>query len=382
MLEQEFGRLEKAAGISPELMPELDALRQIAQELEAGKLDSALIAKLGPDSFQAVLAELVAKKEIALLLQISGSSLGHGQLRLAKKALHRLKSAGVSIPEKVETRKNTLPAPALKEWARITPAVLMNGQQLIHYFVSGVAGSSFLAGHIDPEEGLLQFSGLRIGESRAKTIAEKASLSGKESVPLIQVPKEHFLWLLSHARSKSQNAEAENEMVKSLSKLKLKLAPDPGPHPALAALDLEKIRSRPGLAFQSDRLLDHPFFKNWQFDEATAKTCSLELEQAANSPLALSEDQLQERMENIFAKHAGAGLDKNRERIKFSLLENALLLKIQGGQELAEIAVSLALALEQKELMPDFFKKIMARDFPEAWKKIQPKPSSLIISAK
>jgi hypothetical protein len=380
MLAQALERLAKAADANPEMQPELEALRRLAREIDKGELDIALIVRLGPESFQALLAELVQQKKVQLLLQISGAGLESRQKRLAKKALHRLRSQGVKIPEKASTQKSFVPPATITEWAKITPAILMNGQQLVYYFVSGALGSSLLFGHLDPEQGLLQCSSLRMGESRARTIAEKSSLAGKERVPLVQVPREHMLWLLSLARSKSENAAAINELDKSLTRLKLKLAPDPGAHPLLAALDLENIRSRPGLGFQSDRLLDHPFFKHWQFDEATIKACAADLEQAAHSPLALSEDQLKKRMEDILNKHAGAGLEKNRKRVGFGLFENALLLKIQGEQELAEIAASLALVLEQKEAPPDFFSKILLRDFPEVCKKIQPAPSSLIIS--
>jgi hypothetical protein len=384
-------RSEKIASLSremeagaPELETELEALRAVAHDLENNKVNAENIAKLGSRSFEALVRELADKKEIGLLSQIAGMDLGKDHHKLLKKYLHRLKSQGVLVPEKSESVKVSFPSKMVSEWAMATPAILMNGQQLIYYFfTSGALGSNFLIIHTDPELGMLDFKNLRLGESQSRRIAERSALSKEIPVPVVAIGREHLFWLLGSAKNKTRDSRFKSELAAAFSKIKPEgLAPDYPEHPAFKLFDPEKIRSRPGLGYQSDRLLEHAFFKHWSFDDETVKACGQELDQASHSPLQLSEPQLLERMESVFEKHARSGLEKSRSRVRSGLLENGYLLELGKESELAEIAVRAALDLEQKDQLPDFFKKIMIRAFPEAWEKMGSRTSPLIISAK
>jgi len=385
MLSERIDRLSKEleAGAS-ELKPELEALKAVAAEMENKKVSAENIAKLGSLSFEALVRELGEKKEIELLSQIAGLDLGKDHRKLLKKNLHRFKSRGIHIPEKTESVIVTFPSKMVSEWAMATPAVLMNGQQLVYYFfMSPTLGSNFLISHMDPEVGLLDFKNLRLGESQSRRIAEKSKLSDGIPVPAVSIGQEHFFWLLGSAKNKTSNSKLKLEMDAALSKLRPSgQEPQSQEHPVLKLLDSERIRSSPGLGYQSDRLLDHAFFKHWSFDDETVKACGTELDQASHSPLQLSEPQLLQRMESVFEKHAVAGLEKSRLRIRSGLLENGYLLELSKESGLAEISVRAALDLEQKDRLPDFFKKIMIRSFPEAWKKMGAPSGPLIISTK
>jgi len=385
MLSERIAGLSKEleAGAS-ELKSELEALKTVAAEMENKNVSAENIAKLGGRSFEALVKELGDKKEIELLSQIAGLDLGKDHRKLLKKNLHRLKSQGIHIPEKTESVKVTFPSKMVSEWAMATPAILMNGQQLVYYFfMSGTLGSNFLISHTDPEVGMLDFKNLRLGESPARRIAERSALSKGIPVPVVAIGKQHFFWLLDSAKNKTSNSKLKLEMDAALSKIKLSgQEPQSPEHPVFKPLDPEKIRSNPGLGYQSGRLLEHAFFKHWDFDDETVKACSEELDQASHSPLQLSEPQLLERMESVFEKHARSGLEKNRSRIRSGLLENGYLLELGKESELAEIAVRVALDLEQKDCLPDLFKKIMIRSFPEAWKKMGAPSGPLIISAR
>jgi hypothetical protein len=259
----------------------------------------------------------------------------------------------------------------------------MDGRQLIYYFLSGAKGTNFWIIQTDPELGIMDFRDLKARESQARRIAERSAISKEIPVPVVSVSKEHFGWLIHSARRKTQNSRLKIELDAAVSKIKpVAQGADQPDHPAFKLFDAEKIRADQGLVYQSDKLLEHPFFKNWAVGDESVKACGAELDQASHSPLQLSESQLLERMESVFEKHAAAGLDKNRSRIKFGLLENAYLMGLGKETGLAEIAMGLALELGKKDQLPDFFKKVMVRSFPEAWEKIGARPGSIIISSK
>jgi len=384
MLAEQIENLEKAASQGKPVPPsELQALKQVAQDLAAGKIDAGALAQLGPESFAAVTGELVIRKDAGMLQKISELPLGRDRRKVLKKSLHVLKSLGVAVPEKKSERRVTVQAQVLAEWALATPVMIMNGQQLVYYFLSGSMGNNFLLIHTDPLEGILEFTNLKVNESRARKIAERSRISSEIPVPVVKVSKDHFLWLMGLARAHCKDPGKNAELDQTIDKLKLP-GPRPGEeHPVLEMVDLEKVRGNANLVFEADRLLEHPFFKHWEFMPEIIKSCSQDLDQAGHSPLQLSESQLWERMEGAFEKWAITGVKKHAPRIKFALMENAFLMKAAGQDDFAEIALALAFELEEEDAaVPDFFKKLLIRSFPEAWKKLGRKTGSLIISAR
>ena len=175
-------------------------------------------------------------------------------------------------------------------------------------------------------------------------------------MPVITVPKEHWAWLVGTARNQTKAGPFRAGVDKGLRKLSIPFEQARSVHPALKDFPLSadqvaaKVRS-------SDRLLDHPYFKNWMFDEETIKICGEELDQVSHSPLQLSESQLGERLETIFTKHAKSGLIKNQVRILLALHENAWLLKLSGEEELGEIAFAVGQVASGKTRPRSFFGK-------------------------
>jgi len=381
MLTEKIEALEKVvAGGKRELSIELESLKQIASGMAQGRIDVQLLEALSMENFAAVVSELAAVKNAGLLSEILAASLAKPCQKFLKKTIHRLKSEGVAFPEKVENKTATVSAQVISEWAVVTPAMLMNGQQLAYYFITGSMGSSFLIIHLDPELGILDFKELQISESRARRVASHSAISKEISMPVITVPKEHWAWLVGTARNLTKAGPFLPEADKVLRKLSIPLEEAKLPHPALKGFALSPDQVAAGVR-ASDRLFDHPWFKNWMFDEETVRICGEELDQVSHSPLQLSEGQLVERLENIFTKHTKSGMIKNRVRILQGLFENSWLLKLGGEPELAEIAFALGQIASREDAPPEFFRKVLIRTFPEAWKKLEAKPSSLIISS-
>jgi len=362
---------------------ELEALKAIAKSIEGDEARASELALLSPESFEDVLKELAGRKNIAQLVQISGLTLDKEKRKILKSFLHRLRSAGVEIPEKVEAKKVVAGQKMLSEWAMATPAMLLSGQQVGYYFLGGRTANVFLVSHFDLEQGIVNFRNFHGSEKRARRVAQQTVVTDDFTVPVISIPGEHFFRLLAAGLSKTRNNEIKSELRSGLSRLKIELSvPGEKSHPGFEPQELEKLRGDRSRLYQSDRLLEHPYFKHWEFDPETIDACSKELEDASHSPLQLSESQFLERMERIFLKFCLSGLDKNRQRIRSGLLENAYLMRLGQDADLAQTAIALALSLEEKTEPADFFRKILIRSFPEAWKKLGQKSSSLIISAR
>ena len=161
MLIEKIGALEKAvAEGKQELSGELETLKQIASELAQGRIDLHLIEGISAENFEAVISELAASKNSGLLSTILGATLDKPRQKFLKKTIHRLKSEGVVFPEKIESKTATVSAQVMSEWAVVTPAMLMNGQQLAYYFITGSMGSSFLILHLQPGAGHPRFQGV------------------------------------------------------------------------------------------------------------------------------------------------------------------------------------------------------------------------------
>ena len=270
-----------------------------------------------------------------MLARISELALGHDKRRLLNKAVHKLRSAGIEIKEKTEERKVIFSSQVTAEWSMATPVMLLSGEQLVYYFLSGTGGSNFLLAHIDPVDGLREFTPLKLNEAKARAIAQNSAISSEIPVPVESITKEHFLWLMGNARAKPRNNQEKSKLDQSPGSAEA-IAPGSSRDPsgAFCWWMLKSWSGNSSLVFESERLLDHPYFSNWAFDPLSIKSCGEEIDQAAHSPLQLSESQLDERMEAIFEKWAAKAVANNRDRIRYGLRENAFLMKMNKQDEL------------------------------------------------
>jgi len=357
----------------------LESLKAVAQGLIDKSVSLEQLLKLGDDSFEAVVKELAEKKEIALLMNLSMAELGKVKRKIIKKAIHQLKSNGVSIPE-LEASQTMIFAPKVfKEWVRITPVILSQSLQIVYYFASGTMGSNLLIVYLTLKDGIRLANIFFCNESKARKMASEVRIDTMMVTP-IEIPKEYFLWLLKRAESITQKHEPKAEARLFLEKFMIKIPEDiESEHPALRGLDQEKIKSVPLSSYQIEELLNHSFFKKWEFDRRIIDACEEELKEVALSPIQISESLKMERIEKVFEKYAEEGVMKSLEEIRFCLMENAYLLKLRGEDEFAELALKLAISLENKNESLEFFKKILLRSFPDAWKVLGKKGEGLII---
>ncbi len=363
---------------SRELEPELEALKALERGLESKSLPEAELGRISAESFEAVLLELAARNELELLAGVGGLRLDRARQKLWKKTLHRLKSRGLQIPEKAAGAKVTFPARIIREWARATPVISITGEQLLYYFASGTMGTNLLISQLSPVEGIQDLRVFAVAESQAQKIVANLSIGKELKLPVLEIGKDHFLRAMVAAREKTSERKFKMELDSFLEKFRLKL-----PEPADAAaepsklFDPEKIPAV--VARPVEALLAHTFFSTWVFDQETVNGCARELDEAQHSPIQLSDAQLADRVQSIFEKYSARGLEKNRERIKYGLLENARLLKLQGETDAAAAAFKLASGREDQSAAAEFSKAILVRSFPEAAKQLGHKPGGLII---
>lgn len=363
-----------------ELKPELESLKAVAQGLIDKSVSLEQLLKLGDDSFEAVVKELAEKKEIALLMNLSRAELGKVKRKIIKKAIHQLKSNGVQIPEAIVERKITIPSRVVKEWIMASPVMLMSGAQLIYYYASGTMGSNFMIIHLNSREGIKETKIFHLNESYARDMISDARISSEIPVPAIEISKEHFFWRIQRAESVTISQEPKAELHSFLEKFLVKI-PEAieAEHPVFKEIDVEKVKSISVYGFKIDQLLEHSFFRRWEFNKEIIDACEEELKEVALSPIQISESLKMERIEKVFEKYAEEGVMKSLEEIRFCLMENAYLLKLRGEDEFAELALKLAISLENKNESLEFFKKILLRSFPDAWKVLGKKGEGLII---
>ncbi len=382
MISDRIAGLEQvvAAG-ARELQPELDALKAIAQSLSKSRIPAEEISRLGAESFAALIEEFSVKPDPARLILLLCSGLDKEKHKMVKRALHRLKSRGVEVPEPaVEGPKAASPSAILKEWARATPAMLLTGEQLFYYFASGTMGTQFLISPLNSEAGILDAKIFSISEKQALRIIAEGKLASGTPVPAMAIPKEHFLRAISRARARTKNPEFKRGVESFLEKFRLETTgrDDPG-SPVWKSPDPDQLGPGPIREDQIGLLLEHNFFKFWEFDHETIKACGEELKEVEQGLIQIGDSQLSDRLARIFEKHSQGGLEKNLARIQYGLRENAYLLELQGETEAAEAALKLALSLDLPNQSGDFFFKLLLRTFPEAEKKLGKKPGGLII---
>ena len=285
----------------------------------------------------------------ALLQKVDRPGAPKPLAKAARRALHRLRSQGISAEEVVP------PAPGgagliggrriLK--AMMTPVDPKGGQFFALYVSAPLSGPEFVQVLASDVEGIKETA---IAPIRKRELAEHLEEMRKVGMTLVDVPAEYVLFRV-------RRFEAINEISGTPLPFKYHLCRDlfhmPGPdyeQPLIyGEVDAEAIRSDPSLPKRAEELFEAGEFEGWFLPMEQIKPFALRVVEARESPLVLSEAAKDERIERALREAADELFTPEvRAGYKRRLEENAYVLLHTDRAELARIALACAM-----ELTPD-----------------------------
>jgi hypothetical protein len=261
----------------------------------------------------------------------------------ARRGLYRLSQAGVvpaPAPSVTPLSGRRRPEPR-QAWASAIDGTGSRGCWLL---LEGELGErTLLSAAINDTAGFLDVAG---GPIAKKRLDERLAVIRAESpLPWVEVPAAWALHLLAEARRR--HAEAGTEPPADLARwqplLDDALAATPPIYDVVPAAD---VATEPHLVDESAGLLAVPELAGWFLDPPTVQTEALELLQARESRLVVSDQIKAEREAALVDRVVEAHFDPAaRERWRARLEEEAFVLHSSGRPAEARQAVAVALAL-------------------------------------
>lgn len=265
----------------------------------------------------------------------------------AKKSLYRLKMAGVEVEEPTEEEtpsleRELMPRPRQVLVSHIDGA----GGRLIWILMErslGVPG--LIALHISETQGIKECTALNLGK---KKLAEQLDRIKKmEDLTVVEVPVTYGQLLVREAYHMNLKAGVEPPLEYRKWQKAMEYGEISGTSPAIyQELREEEVRLNPALLEESSDLLSLPEFSSWFFDLDSVATYALELLEARQSRIILSDWARQEREARIIGKAVeGLFSDDYPFLFKRRLEEMAYILWKIDRLEEAKKALAAALAL-------------------------------------
>lgn len=317
--------------------------------------------ELAPEARKAELKRLIAQGRAEDLLKLKQLAKDKALQREVSRALHHLRSKGVKVAEPGEARTFTLPVTKEPEQAAAS-AVDGAGGRLV-WLYRQIPESTLFQAITSLSQGLSRFQAYSASAKRFDRILR--TINQEPNTAAIQVEPDFARRLIYQALEISRRRGLQ--LPGDFLEFQDRLGPAPDlskPHPVFGLVDPAAIAGQSGLVYESPRLLSHPAFAAWFFDEDSIRKCALKLEEAEVSPLVMPGQQKQERVEQLIREAAGEALPvEGRGAWKERLIENAYVLQLLGEKELAGIALAGALALDDPESLPPLFPAMMRRAF-------------------
>lgn len=356
-----MGRQKKVLGAGPQGLPPLQpeaaaALQELAAQVALGleegrdletlrEMAAATSGDLAWDlHLIAALSGLAHPGVPGLLTALFGAGEDKPRRKALKRALHLLKTRGVPVPENLLPREEAAPlrapgrAPALAHLSQ----VLGNGERYV--ILEGpkeILGGNFLVSLVSDQEGIKECHLLSVKSRerrefwdhfRSQGLAEPATASPAYAVRLLE---------------KAQELKPDAEGVNRYRSLRQKIwqewgHPDDAPDteallPALNPGDQSRFLD------QSRDLARHPLFFSWLPGPEEITPWLNKLREVQESPLVLSEQQRQARLEDVVEEAVLALYPlEARDLWRGRLLTMAYFLHLRGLETEARLAQAAA----------------------------------------
>ena len=318
--------------------------------------------ELAPEARKAELKRLIAQGRAEDLLKLKQIAKDKAVKREVARALHHLRSKGVKVAEADEARTFTLPVKKEPEQAAAS-AVDGSGGRLLWLYRQTPEGGALFQGMTSFAHGLYRLETYSATAKKFEKILK--TVCQEPNTVIVRVEADYLRRLIFQAVESGRRRETQPP--KGFLEFQDRLGPAPDlskPHPLFGLVDPAAIAGQSGLVYESPRLLSHPAFAAWFFDEDSIRKCALRLEEAEVSPLVMPGQQKQERVEQLIREAAGEALAVHGRGVwKERLIENAYVLQLSGEKELAQLALASALALDDPQGLPPLFPTMMRRAF-------------------
>ncbi len=290
----------------------------------------------------AALATLPTHEAAAALAATEATAPTKAVRTAVRRALYRLRQAGITPP--AAPRPQPVPAgPTPREaWAS---AIDGTGSRACWLALEGPLGEqTLLAAILNDVAGVLDFTG---GPIAKKRLAERLRAVQAESpLPWVAVPAAWALHLFREASRRHQVAgtAAPGELARWLAALgEPAAAPEP---PVYARLDVARLAADPTPLEQSAELLALPELAGWFLDPATVQTEALELLQAKESRLVVSDQIKAERHAAVIDRVIDGQLEPAARGLWQRRLEEEAFVLLETGRPVeARRALAVAHAL-------------------------------------
>ncbi len=304
------------------------------------------LADFPPRTLEAALDALAARRGTEALPLISAFAEGRGKKetrKAARRVLYRLQQAGLTLP-----RAATKPVvqrgseKALSAWVS---AVDGSGSRAIWMLFEGAFGGLALCALIvNDQAGVLEAAGGAISKKRLE--GELRSLRQSQKLPWVEVPPARAKELVAEALALHARRGTEAPTEFSRWRGFFADAQPPAAPERRATLD-------PTLLDHSRELLDLPELASWFLDPGDLQSAALDLLQAKESRLVLSDQQKAEREAAVVERVVDAAFTPEARGLWARRLgEMAWIFQATGREGEARLCRATALALEDPDRFP------------------------------
>ncbi len=308
----------------------------------AGGTTGAL-ADFPPLTLEAALDALAARRGTEALHFIAALAEGGGSKearKAARRVLYRLRQAGVALP-RAASKPVVQQGPEKARSAWIS-AVDGTGSRVVWILFEGrFGGLALCALIVNDQAGLLEAAGGAISKKRLES--ELRSLRQSQKLPWVELPPTRAKALVAEALA--LHARLGTEPPAEFSRWHRFFA-DAEPPPELERPALDD----PSLLDHSRELLEFPELASWFLDPGEVQSAAVELLQAKESRLVLSDQQKAEREAAIVERVVDAAFTAEARRLwARRLLEMAWIFEATGRGSEARLACATALALKDPD---------------------------------
>ena len=264
-----------------------------------------------------------------------------------RRALYRLRQAGVApVPEPPAPRRAPAAPVPRQAWVSAVDGTGSRGCWLV---LEGPFGErTLLSAALNDVTGILEFAG---GPIAKKRLDERLRAIRAESpLPWVEAPPGWAVHLLGEASRR--HTEAGTPLPGELARWLplLEGASAAGPPPIYARIPPATVAEDPALLETSAGLLELPELAGWFLDPPSVQSEALELLQAKESRLVVSDQVKAERQAALIDRTIEAQFDAHARRLwQRRLEEQAFVLDETGRRDAARQALAVALALADPE---------------------------------
>ena len=302
---------------------------------EPTRLDAGPLAALPPDAVDETLrgfADAHGAAALPVLQRLAGERLPRDLRRAARLALYRLAQHGVQAPPAARPVLERRPERAVRAWLS---AVDGSGSRAVWILFEAPRAFELCSLIVNDEAGVMDVAGGEITKKRLET--ELAALRASQKLPWIEVEPARALAAVGEALAVHQ-ARGTTPPA-GFARWERRFTPaEPGPLPAREA--------DPARVAQAPALLELPEMAGWFLEPETVQADALELLQARDSQLVVSEQVKAEREEALVTRVVERELDAAaRRRWARRLDAMVFVFEATGRPEQAAMAGAAAAAL-------------------------------------